>query len=156
MLLKLGCEPAQGYGIAHPMPAHELPGWVATWQPDPAWRNSSLLDRDNLSVLHAAVEHRAWVAAIESYIKGERDVPPPLDPRQCRFGMWLKTEQHSTQSAFEIIEPLHRQIHTRATELCELQSQGLSVEALSKLDEVHGLRDALLEQLGILTLKIRQ
>ncbi len=29
MLLQLGCELAQGYGIARPMPADELPAWVA-------------------------------------------------------------------------------------------------------------------------------
>ncbi len=28
MLLELGCELAQGYGIARPMAANELPGWV--------------------------------------------------------------------------------------------------------------------------------
>ena len=37
MLLQLGCELAQGYGIARPMPAAALPGWAAAWQPDPAW-----------------------------------------------------------------------------------------------------------------------
>ncbi len=37
MLLELGCELAQGYGIARPMPAHEMPAWAATWQPDAAW-----------------------------------------------------------------------------------------------------------------------
>ena len=36
-LLQLGCELAQGYGIAHPMPAADLPGWSAAWRPDPAW-----------------------------------------------------------------------------------------------------------------------
>ena len=29
MLLQLGCELAQGYGIARPMPAGDLLGWVA-------------------------------------------------------------------------------------------------------------------------------
>ena len=37
LLLQMGCELAQGYGIARPMPAQEVPGWAATWQPDSAW-----------------------------------------------------------------------------------------------------------------------
>ena len=37
MLLQLGCDLAQGYGIAYPMPANELPDWAAAWRPDPAW-----------------------------------------------------------------------------------------------------------------------
>lgn len=37
MLLRMGCELAQGYGIARPMPAEQMPAWTATWQPDSAW-----------------------------------------------------------------------------------------------------------------------
>ena len=37
LLLQLGCEQAQGYGIARPMPAADVPAWVASWRPDPAW-----------------------------------------------------------------------------------------------------------------------
>jgi len=37
LLLGLGCELAQGYGIARPMPAQEMPAWVAGWRPDAAW-----------------------------------------------------------------------------------------------------------------------
>ncbi|MFZ2309654.1 MAG: PAS domain S-box protein [Rhodoferax sp.] len=36
-LMRLGCDLAQGYGIARPMPARDLPAWVASWQPDPSW-----------------------------------------------------------------------------------------------------------------------
>jgi len=38
ILLAMGCELAQGYGIARPMPAAAIPEWVNTWRPDPAWR----------------------------------------------------------------------------------------------------------------------
>ena len=37
LLLPLGCELAQGYGIARPMPASDMPAWVAAWRPDPRW-----------------------------------------------------------------------------------------------------------------------
>jgi EAL domain-containing protein (putative c-di-GMP-specific phosphodiesterase class I) len=39
MLLVLGCDIAQGYGIALPMPADELPEWVTNWKPDATWSN---------------------------------------------------------------------------------------------------------------------
>ena len=39
-LLRLGCELGQGYGIARPMPAADLPDWVQHWQPDPSWRSA--------------------------------------------------------------------------------------------------------------------
>ena len=36
-LLHLGCELAQGYGIARPMPPEQMPAWAATWQPYATW-----------------------------------------------------------------------------------------------------------------------
>jgi diguanylate cyclase (GGDEF)-like protein/PAS domain S-box-containing protein len=41
LLLQLGCDLAQGYGIARPMPADALAAWVASWQPDDAWSRAA-------------------------------------------------------------------------------------------------------------------
>jgi predicted signal transduction protein with EAL and GGDEF domain len=37
-LLQLGCVLAQGYGIARPMPADDIPQWVSSWKADESWR----------------------------------------------------------------------------------------------------------------------
>ena len=37
-LLQLGCELAQGYGIAKPMPASDIPVWISDWKPDVSWQ----------------------------------------------------------------------------------------------------------------------
>lgn len=36
-LIRMGCALGQGYGIARPMGAADLPAWVRAWRPDPAW-----------------------------------------------------------------------------------------------------------------------
>lgn len=41
-LLQIGCNFAQGYGIAKPMSAQAIPEWINTWRPDDAWRSAAL------------------------------------------------------------------------------------------------------------------
>ncbi len=48
-LLQLGCDFAQGYGIARPMPAEKLADWVAHYHPPATWRNLAVQDLHNLS-----------------------------------------------------------------------------------------------------------
>ena len=37
LLLQLGCDIGQGYGIARPMPAGQIPEWAASWSPPSSW-----------------------------------------------------------------------------------------------------------------------
>jgi diguanylate cyclase (GGDEF)-like protein/PAS domain S-box-containing protein len=154
MLLQLGCELAQGYGIARPMPPNQLAIWSKTWHPDPTWVDISNKKQKDLPLLYAGAEHRAWVSATEMFLRGEREALVPQDHHECRFGTWLDTygaEHYGEQPIFKAILPIHRQIHTLAGELLELHTQGEHVQVLSRLNELHVLRDSLHEKLKQLT-----
>lgn len=151
-LLRLGCDLGQGYGIARPMAAADLPAWRQHWRPDPRWAHAHCLDRELMPVLIAGVEHRGWIVALGEHLDGRRDAPPPLDHHQCRLGQWLDKTIHQPRHAatFATIETLHLRVHALAADLLKRRSQGHDVEALAGMAELHALWDALLVHLEYL------
>jgi diguanylate cyclase (GGDEF)-like protein/PAS domain S-box-containing protein len=145
-LLQLGCDLAQGFGIAHPMPACEIPAWVALWLSDPSATTRPAARRIDDAVLYAGVEHRAWVLAVGEYLRGERDAPPGLESGPCHFGQWLQGEglaRHGGEPVFAEIAALHQRSHDLAAHLCALKAQGRVQEAQLGLTELQGQRETL-------------
>ena len=148
MLLQLGCDYAQGYGIARPMPAEAFAAWSHSWQPDPHWAGQRRVHRDELPLVVAGVEHRAWRMALTGYLNGEADAPPLLGAFKCRFGSWLDTagrEHYGRSPVFNVVEALHTQIHDAAALLCARYQAGDVGEI--RIDDLGILCDALTEKL---------
>jgi diguanylate cyclase (GGDEF)-like protein/PAS domain S-box-containing protein len=153
LLLELGCEQAQGYGIGRPMPAGDFPRWVADWRPDARWLGKEPARRDDLPLLFVQVEHRAWFLAVEKYLSSELGEPPPLAEDQCRLGHWLTTKGRAAYAGhadFQAAERRHREVHALAAEFNELKACGRSREALARIGELRALKNALIEHLKAL------
>ncbi len=150
MLLQLGCELAQGYAIAHPMPANEFPAWAAAWKSDPSWLNCNSIGRDGAQLLYAVVEHSAWVNEVELFLKDGYAMAPALHPDECLFGEWLnsdKSQRFHDHPTFTMIKNLHDEIHGVATTLCDLKNRSLDAQALTGIEQLHTLRDVLSDTL---------
>jgi hypothetical protein len=130
------------------MPADAFPEWQKTWRPDASWSNRHMVSRQDLPILFASVEHRSWIKAMESHLRGERANPPALDHWQCHFGQWLAGDgrtRHGGQPSFGLIDQLHQQAHLLAQELCLLKTHGQGAQAVARLDELHALGNAMLQ-----------
>jgi EAL domain-containing protein (putative c-di-GMP-specific phosphodiesterase class I) len=51
LLLRLGCSQGQGYGIARPIPAADVAGWIEHWKAPPSWAKQTQVDTQNLPLL---------------------------------------------------------------------------------------------------------
>jgi hypothetical protein len=106
---------------------------------------------DERPLLHAGVEHRAWAADLESFLKGESNVEPRLSRYQCQFGAWLYSEGpdgRSSRPDFQPIVALHWKIHALASGLVKYRVHGKNDEALIRIGELKNLVDKLDDQLN--------
>ncbi len=150
MLLNLGCELAQGYVIAHPMPAHEVAGWSSAWRPPPHWANLPRMSRADLP----APLRRDRAARLDCRHRTSPPVRPgspavagsPSVPLR-RLATRRRADPPWRATAFQSLATLHQRVHDLALELLDLHAQERNPEALARLGELHGLRDALLERL---------
>ncbi|WP_153130099.1 EAL domain-containing protein [Dechloromonas hortensis] len=156
VLLQLGCDMAQGFGIARPMPAGELPGWVDSFRPDELWSSSTafLWSRDDLPMLIAEVEHKRWKLKLQAYLDDTSGtLPAPHDDHQsCRFGRWYygpHSQRYRALDGFAELEQVHRRLHEIGRELCAGRGsdEPASRPLLAELEELASQMSSHLQQI---------
>ncbi len=150
MLLQLGCDCAQGYGIAKPMPAKDLQGWAAEWRADPRWLEMPKVQATNRAALFAVAEHRAWFGHFLGSLQGTRSMPPILDAAQCGMRAWLDAQRllaGGTSPSLQAIETLHRQIHELASEIYLAHSGEHKQDGLGLLRQLRYLHERCMKRL---------
>jgi EAL domain-containing protein (putative c-di-GMP-specific phosphodiesterase class I) len=144
LLLFLGCELGQGYAIARPMPADELPAWTEHWTPPKHWRLCRSLNADKLPLLYAMVQSRHWVEAIAQSLEDEDAGLPEIDPHACGFDILLEQKVASAwHPQMNDIKPLYQTMKSEAEELISLKTSGRKERALQLLPELSIRKDRL-------------
>ena len=147
MLLRLGCQIGQGYGIAKPMQACFLIDWYKGWVIPKTWEGVCRWEKEDLALLEAEVAHRQWLADVYKVIDTKNaEIVPELSMEKSRFGRWLKNCQivkygESRQQKVSQLEILNIQVHELAERILEAVKDEHHDEARVGWLALTGLRD---------------
>jgi diguanylate cyclase (GGDEF)-like protein/PAS domain S-box-containing protein len=126
MLLLMGCEYAQGYGIARPMPAVDFLPWLKHYTPNQKWmacgNKVSSPKESSIQLFKLAAEQ--WFKLIEHNIQASPpdtiDHWPIMEHSKCHQGIWIertRQEQLFEENCLNQLEAAHQALHHIAYDL---------------------------------------
>jgi len=163
LLMQLGCDHAQGYGIARPMPATQVSAWVDIWCAYPEWSAIKNLywDTTDQPLLAAKVEHQSLVVQLIHAVKEGQAVPKKClaDPHDCSFGIWYHgrgAKLYRNHPDFVQINAPHQRVHELAKEIDNHMRNARIEQAKILLEDLLIQRDAVLKALDGLETEVAQ
>ncbi|MBU2964856.1 PAS domain S-box protein [Amphritea sp. 2_MG-2023] len=122
MLLVMGCEQAQGYAIAKPMPAGSLIQWLNDYIPNKAWLDCGQQQRSNKekSLEIFRLINNQWIEKLRSKVAcSGHDMAnwPIFDHQLCQCASWIRREQQNQLFDKEEVQRLketHAKLHAMA------------------------------------------
>jgi diguanylate cyclase (GGDEF)-like protein len=136
LLLQMGSNYAQGFGIAKPMPFERIAQWIEQWHNNQVWHH--MLKHKNLAtqaVSNVAIySHQMWVDKVIAYANGDSSDIPPLEG-ECQFERWYKglgRARYGSKESYPFLQAIHHQVHESAKEIhkARLRNDKKSVKSL--------------------------
>ena len=136
MLILLGCNEAQGYGISRPMPASEMQNWISNYKPNLKWMDSASKQRTDLQTkielfkLIAEQWRTRFMTKILAQSKGNDDWPI-MDSKHCSCGNWIarvRFKRLFADTQLTLLEQAHEEVHLIANEI-QLKYSRSDIEA---------------------------
>jgi len=158
ILMRLGCDYAQGYGIARPMPIADLFEWTQNYKPDTSWSvwSGSKWEMSNLPLVVAQNDHIKWVQEIFNLLEGgslKLENIEITNHYECRLGSWFYghgKKHYSHLPSFNELEEVHIAVHKTGHEIISLYNEGKKDEAVAVAEKLLVLKSEVLDKLNIL------
>ncbi len=143
MLLIMGCQEAQGYCIAKPMPAIEISDWLKNYSPNQEWIRFAKANHSQiqLKIKLFQLSLNRWQTRIQNNLISSPDKLvnwPIMKRNKCQCGIWIKRmhqEQLFDKKQILKIEHLHNMMHNHANNLLTQYQEGKIDDARSGLKD---------------------
>ena len=132
MLLLMGCQQAQGYGIARPMPADDFPTWLKGYVPNQQWLilgNKQQTEKETKESLFKLITKR-WHANFTACLESSPQTIehwPIMDTKLCPCGSWLqraKQDKLHPKEDLNQLDQAHNALHAVADALLLQYEEG--------------------------------
>lgn len=161
VLLQLGCDLAQGYGIARPMPGADFPSWVENFVAPELWNSIATFKwaREDLPMLVAEIDHKRWMRHLEDFLADTSGhlSPPSQNSHSCRFGRWYYgplRDRYATLQSYTSIEEVHSKVHQLGQELLDLKKAGDNALIERRLAELRSTSASLNEHIQMIQAEV--
>ncbi|PHS25614.1 MAG: diguanylate cyclase [Methylophaga sp.] len=149
MLLAMGCDQAQGYGISKAMPAQDIPLWLKNYKPHYQWiefgnKQQSLLDK-KVKILEFTTGK--WFDNIKATIASSGKIKPQSPLALCHLGAWisqLRKGQLFEESWLNKIQQSHDELFALAEKTMGSYLTGHYPIALDQLKQLQIIFDDLI------------
>lgn len=158
MLLLMGCENAQGYAIARPMPAEKLPAWLKCFKPFDAWRHfksRNLTQRQTMiELFQLSLDY--WTTEFERALKSDPSLGyawPIADHQHSHCFAWserCRKELLISENVLRDMEESREHVHALAHEIEDQYRNGDVEQARLRLPELTDLIDDVRQQIDTL------
>lgn len=159
VLMQFGCDVAQGFGLAMPMPASKLEAWLPDFQLGYEWSPSTMpVEREDLPLLSAELAHRRWIDQVLSAVdNGAAAAYVNLDIHACGFGRWYDRrgrEKYGFLEEYCGIHPIHVAMHETARRLLAAAAMNEKKRAREERTRLLELQEQLIAKLDDLRVAI--
>jgi diguanylate cyclase (GGDEF)-like protein/PAS domain S-box-containing protein len=133
LLLKLGCQNAQGFFISKPLTAPQFIHWLSEKKDITSWESQKQLKDEALLLTYAIVEHRGWLEKVKLFLRDQNASHPQSNHKKCLFTAWYNRSSRITQNKQldTQVYCMHQQMHQLASEVITIREQ-LTSQALTK------------------------
>jgi len=125
MLLLMGCDQAQGYGISRPIPANDLANWLNQYSPNQQWidygNKYHSVKEIKIKILRLTTQH--WFEKFEQAFQVAEEGNkkwPLINHKKCHHGAWIdraRKEQLFSNTWLENLDQIHERMHLIANKI---------------------------------------